>query len=1431
MEGSKAANEETSFADSFPFEDETRGKGFSEDGGEGRNGGGSGGGGEGQTLVEGGGEDSDRGGGNLKGTMGVEDGIDESLIIQELYHKVKKSKLHTDNYLGLFGFIMLTSLYLAILYLQADSFRTYQVSTAHLGLLPDGADGTGGFVFSSTSEVFEWINNSIIQEIWQDASCGNGICERPDEYMAFGRFGCLSDCGANPNVSEIVMTISNDFSSEEAMMAASWNLCMTYPKDDLCWFEEDVTFSKLIYVNVTPASVPDGNWTLTVNAPLGGVVGSIFYNGTYLWETEDKLEMGDSLVSWGNCAPNRTETELGECRQTAAFIVGCAEKYCLVNNQSISSPASKSAIFVDMVAKCDFDFGALEDFKDLTCEQIAVNLTLNSTGDFNSLTCDVTSRRRLLQNTSPSPWLLPSTNPSGIVSRRLLQGDGSPTLYSELLWAVFGASDVQRFAHLQAATQRAIFSWVRDSCLASLPISVKPANTARLSSFFCTYLGGPVSLEGCSYVNGSGVTLYSDQDLYLEMQVAHARMNITAQQQVKFIELFVWAFQSVITFDVSTLIVLRRRLHQLDPVIVDTVKSGCPYVAQVLPWMRGRNYLTEVEVGQSITWVWEDDQPHALRAEGFGDDENAFFQGMGAGRMVVSRSTLCSKDNLGATNVSTYPQPCTLVNPDAAVNVFTYTKYFKEAGNFSYVDSYDASSTGTVVVKPSDGLVDDDQSTGNLAQLCAPGCAWGMLKNGKCNSLCNNVDCAYDGGDCSCAPNEFGIEVCECPEGQTMASDGTCCASYGVGNNLKFDFQLASFGPNVTISDANFLPKGGPPLFRYVSVVNRLLIGMSLTQTRWASSACKDGRFLDLFPNCTYGSSSASYGVNPVFLPTSQLYDAYFEKNDTLYYQNYSLGYKNSTLRNKQGVPYGFDSFSRKGSKPTFHYIFDINYNNLEATESLQYLIDGFFLDNATKELTVDLVTYNGIAHYFTLFKVLLTFQIGGKVALSYDVQSVTAEPYRRDVDKFRMALEIIFALLVIWNLIEEIKEMINSKRIHGTYISHFQRLWNILDFISLSIMVAGICLWIHYVVTQARPFDISLRYEIYDIVSWMDPGLFWDIVPPGKGFADALNAYKRVESMVYFRTYYIAIQGINVLLMVLRILKLMDFQPRMGTITRTLAAAMQDLLHFFILFFIVFVGFAMYGHLVFGRTIREFRSLGISFNTCFTALLGDDTVNAYLMELKGWELAAGVLFWWAFIILMVFIILNLLIGIIVDAFVKVRDAAEDAPSMPAEVLFILKSLSTRLFTPVPTDRQLLQQLRALGADKQQDLRKYAEHYGIYLPPQKGVVVTSEEERERQVLKVSGLEIDGPTLEAILERASMRQADPSYKLKKKVDPKLVADVIFNQYRSNATQMDMEEEEEEMTAADKMVNDMETMKRDMAELKEMVRNLAQSTLQR
>lgn len=47
--------------------------------------------------------------------------------------------------------------------------------------------------------------SQVLLPIWKDPVCGDGNCEWPWEFPAWGRFGCKADCGTNPNTTSIVV--------------------------------------------------------------------------------------------------------------------------------------------------------------------------------------------------------------------------------------------------------------------------------------------------------------------------------------------------------------------------------------------------------------------------------------------------------------------------------------------------------------------------------------------------------------------------------------------------------------------------------------------------------------------------------------------------------------------------------------------------------------------------------------------------------------------------------------------------------------------------------------------------------------------------------------------------------------------------------------------------------------------------------------------------------------------------------------------------------------------------------------------------------------------------------------------------------------------------------------------------------------------------
>lgn len=213
----------------------------------------------------------------------------------------------------------------------------------------------------------------------------------------------------------------------------------------------------------------------------------------------------------------------------------------------------------------------------------------------------------------------------------------------------------------------------------------------------------------------------------------------------------------------------------------------------------------------------------------------------------------------------------------------------------------------------------------------------------------------------------------------------------------------------------------------------------------------------------------------------------------------------------------------------------------------------------------------SGLVRKFTVSQVLLTFQRGGKVAATFDIDSVTAEPYFSDLDEFRLVLEIIFVIFLVYNVgvqlqfllylvlvnpsppqvLGEVRGFFHSYREKGYFWAHFADFWNVLDFISLGIQTAVMVFWcsfeeqfcffpspystpadfphrLRYVFVLAEPFKIELRYDVYDLASVKAPGQYWNIRFPGNEFGNALKAVETAHKLSQFRSLYTAFNGIR---------------------------------------------------------------------------------------------------------------------------------------------------------------------------------------------------------------------------------------------------------------------------------------------------------------
>ncbi len=174
------------------------------------------------------------------------------------------------------------------------------------------------------------------------------------------------------------------------------------------------------------------------------------------------------------------------------------------------------------------------------------------------------------------------------------------------------------------------------------------------------------------------------------------------------------------------------------------------------------------------------------------------------------------------------------------------------------------------------------------------------------------------------------------------------------------------------------------------------------------------------------------------------------------------------------------------------------------------------------------------------------------------------------------------------------------------------------------------------------------------------------------KGEYEFLELTGRLRTLAEMKNVYTAINCLSILFFIVRLLKILDFQPRMSLITRTLRVASTDLFHYTCLFAIIITGYASVGTLLFGDKLEKFQTFGASCRELFMISIGWDPVYQIMgRAAKQTNVLSTALvfliFYWSWVLVATVLMLNILLAIIIEAYASVRMTMNNAPTIVHE--------------------------------------------------------------------------------------------------------------------------------------------------------------------
>jgi len=480
-------------------------------------------------------------------------------------------------------------------------------------------------------------------------------------------------------------------------------------------------------------------------------------------------------------------------------------------------------------------------------------------------------------------------------------------------------------------------------------------------------------------------------------------------------------------------------------------------------------------------------------------------------------------------------------------------------------------------------------------------------------------------------------------------------------------------------------------LRRFIGNNNRIIGGLVISQVRRQLVECST-----LGTSCRGPEDTSSYGRDPVFVSTSSLYDRDVEDFKDLFY-NTSSSAEVSAL----GFPYAFHT--TPGYDNGFLVYIDIALTKSRALKLIQYLREANFFDAATDTVRVQVITYNGRQEngFFGNSVVDLEFTVAGEIKVTTDVRAVAVVSYSGIDGIFRLFAELLLTGMILVATYLEAMEFVTMCREEGFGLYdglrfHFSSAWNIMDAINLVVQLMGQLMWWMNVLLVALEWECDLRYDVYDLENdarahWFlsnregvgaDSGAAVAIEPleraifepPGShrwtlpenrtGVEKLQETIQNMDTQVSLLLFYFCLQGFSLSMMILRFFKYIQFHARLSMTSDTIGTAWPDLYHFALVFALVTICIMVPVHVIFGPYFDFLSELWPLTRRFFEDIVAGGNVAEVVstdMEFSAIEYAASIFIYMGAPFILVFLMLNFILGIVGDAFGEVKEGLADS--------------------------------------------------------------------------------------------------------------------------------------------------------------------------
>ena len=341
--------------------------------------------------------------------------------------------------------------------------------------------------------------------------------------------------------------------------------------------------------------------------------------------------------------------------------------------------------------------------------------------------------------------------------------------------------------------------------------------------------------------------------------------------------------------------------------------------------------------------------------------------------------------------------------------------------------------------------------------------------------------------------------------------------------------------------------------------------------------------------------------------------------------------WRHQTLTELRGFPYWGTLALYSGSG----YVANLGYDAENAYTVIADLHSNGWIDVQTRAVFVEFTVYNANTNLFGIISIFIEFPPSASAFTRVQYQAARFYLHLSSGEALAHILVMFFMAYFLYR---------EAKLVRKQRWAYFKGFWNWIE----AILV--VCEFLTIILFLARLYEvdrnlIQLRENPNDFVGFQYAAS-----------ADAALCY---------------VLGVLVFFYTLRFLRLLRFNKNFLVIGKTLRRISTPVLGFCLPFFFGFIAFGLFAFSVFGSELLDYSTFTMTMVTQFSMTLGDFDFEALVMA----DPILGPLYFFAFIGLNMFILMNMFLAIINDCYAEVQEEEEGAENEYEVLDYVMKNV------------------------------------------------------------------------------------------------------------------------------------------------------------